>query len=533
MPSPSIVLDNLGFEWPNGTLALTGLGGVFGPGRTGLIGANGSGKSTLLRLIAGELHPTRGTITTTGDVGYLPQNLTLRTTDRVADLLGARERLDALRAIEEGQVDPGLFDIIGDDWDIEARVRAVLDQIGLDGIELERPVGQLSGGETMLAALAGHRLSGAPIVLLDEPTNNLDRDARRRFAAAVQDWRGTLVVVSHDAELLDVMDDTAELYEGELTVFGGPFSAYREHLAREQEAAEQALRTAEQTLRTEERQRREAEVKLARRRRYARTDYLNKRRPKIVMNTRRFQAENSAGKLRDGLDARVNTARAEVEAQERRVRDDSGVRIELPDPGVPAGRRLAELHHADGIHVIQGPERVALTGPNGIGKTRLLETLFGGEGFGQAHAVGVTPQIGYLPQRLDGLTEGATVLENVRTAAPTVAPGTIRGQLARFGLRGTEVDRAVGSLSGGERFRVAIARLLLADPAHQLLVLDEPTNNLDFDTKAALIDALGSYRGGLLVVSHDEEFLGAIGIDVWLDMTSPDRLSPVSPPSPG
>ncbi|WP_425310499.1 ABC-F family ATP-binding cassette domain-containing protein [Ammonicoccus fulvus] len=533
MPAPSILLDNLGFDWPSGARALAGLTAVFGPGRTGLIGANGSGKSTLLRLIVGKLQPTRGTITTIGDVDYLPQNLTLRTTDRVVDLLGVRSRLEALRAIEAGRVDPELFDSVGDDWDIEARARAVLDQIGLDGIGLDRPIGQLSGGETMLAALAGHRLGGAPIVLLDEPTNNLDREARGRFAEAVQEWRGALVVVSHDTELLEVMDDTAELYAGELTVFGGPFSAYREHLMREQEAAEQALRTAEQTLRAEERQRREAEVKLARRQRYARTDYLNKRRPKIIMNTRKSQAENSAGKLRDGLDARVDTARADVEARERRVRNEAGVRIDLPDPRVPAGRRLAEVHHADGVEVIQGPERIALTGRNGVGKTRLLETLFGAEVRGDAYAVGLTSRIGYLPQRLDGLVDAETVLENVRAAAPRVVPGTIRGQLARFGLRGAEVDRPVGSMSGGERFRVAIARLLLADPAHQLLVLDEPTNNLDFDTRAALVDALGSYRGGLLVVSHDPEFLGEIGIDVWLEMTEPDRLSPASPLSPG
>ena len=523
--TPTVVLTDTSFAWPDGNQVLHHVTAAFGLGRTGIIGDNGSGKTTLLRLIAAELQPTTGTVRISGDVGYLPQHLTLQTDATIADLIGIAEPLDALRAIESGQIDPGLFDLVDNNWDIEARAVALLDELGLPGASLDRPVGQLSGGETMLVALAGRRLAGTEVVLLDEPTNNLDRVARRRFYDVVTGWRGALVVVTHDRALLDLMDDTAELRVGRLTVFGGPWSEFSEALAVEQEAAQQALRTAEQAFKKEQRQRRDAETRLARRQRYARNDRENKRKPKSVMNTRRFQAEVSAGKLRDNLDDRVETARSLVSEQERRLHGDARVRITLPDPEVPMGRRLAELHHPEGVCVIQGPERVALVGPNGVGKTRLIETLFTADPTPPLHATPLTRRIGYLPQRLDGLDDDGTALESVRAAATQSTPREIRAQLARFLMGSEDVDRPVATLSGGQRFRVALARLLLAEPAHQLLVLDEPTNNLDFTTVESLVDALSAYRGGLLVVSHDADFLGRLGIDTWLTIPGPDRLT--------
>ena len=221
-PTPAITLAGLSFAWPDGTSVLQDLSGTFGTGRTGLIGDNGSGKSTLLRLIAGALAPSSGTVAVTGTVGRLPQNLPLRTGASVADLLGIRSRLEALRAIEDGDPDPAHFDALGEDWDVEARSLAALSRSGLDGITLDRSVGTLSGGEAMLVALAGLRLAGDDIVLCDEPTNDLDRPARHRLYDAVRDWPGTLLVVSHDVELLNLMDATAELHAGALTVVGGP-----------------------------------------------------------------------------------------------------------------------------------------------------------------------------------------------------------------------------------------------------------------------------------------------------------------------
>ena len=196
MSTPSITLRNLTFEWPDGTVALDSVSGTFGSDRTGLIGRNGAGKSTLLRLIAGELTPTSGQIDATGEVGYLPQTLTLRQDTTVADLLGIDGILAAIHAIESGEVDQRHFDAIGDDWDIESRADEALHQIGFSAADLDRRVAEISGGEGMLIAITGLRIRRTPITLLDEPTNNLDRATRAKLAEFVDEWPGTLVVVS-------------------------------------------------------------------------------------------------------------------------------------------------------------------------------------------------------------------------------------------------------------------------------------------------------------------------------------------------
>jgi len=525
--NPSVVLHDLTFAWPDGSPALTRISGAFDRGRTGLVGLNGVGKSTLLRLIAGTLTPTAGTITTVGSVDHLPQDLALRPGGTVADLLGVHGILDAVRSIERGDVRPELFGRVGDDWDIEARSIAALDAVGILVDDLDRPARALSGGEAMLAALVGVALRRADVALLDEPTNNLDADARERVYDLVRGWRGTLIVVSHDAALLELMDDTAELRSGSLGVYGGPYSAYEAHVAADQEAAQRALRSAEQTLKAEKRQRVQAEEKIAHSERQGRKDAANRRYVKAVVNDRRNSAEKSQGNRRGILDDKVASARAALDAAETRVRDDDHIAIRLPDPGVPAGRRIARFSGTDGREEhIQGPERVALTGPNGAGKTTLLRELLGElpahgtprpDGApDRARAEASIDRIGYLSQRLDGLDDERSVLENVASSAPELTPGELRNQLARLLLRGATVDRPVGSLSGGERFRAALARVLLAHPPAQLLVLDEPTNNLDIPSVTQLVEALAAYRGALIVVSHDRGFLDRLDLSAEL-----------------
>jgi ATPase subunit of ABC transporter with duplicated ATPase domains len=530
----SVTLDRITLTWADGQTALDGVTGSFGAGRTGLVGRNGSGKSTLLRLIAGDLEPTSGAIVTTGDVAYLPQRLTLDTDRRVAELLGVAGPLDAVRSIASGDVDPAHFDAVGDDWDIEARAEAALAEAGLDPSFLDRNVGELSGGEAVLVAIAGIRLRRAPITLLDEPTNNLDRNARAKLAAMVHEWKGTLIVVSHDVALLELMDDTAELYAHTLSVFGGPYSEWRAWLDAEQNAARQAERDAKQSLKKEKRQRIEAETKLAGRARVANKAFVEKRVPKIIANGRKMAAQVSAGRLRTEVAEKESEARAALDAAGHRVRGDASMKIELPDPDVARSRRIATIGDAERSWVIQGPERVAIIGANGVGKTTLLQRLVASVAPGEAasdvdaHTHAHTHRIGYLPQRIDGLDESRSVLENVTLAAPEIPEKELRNRLARFLIRGDATDRPVGTLSGGERFRTALATLLLADPAPHLVVLDEPTNNLDLDTVDQVVEALRAYRGAVLIVSHDDAFLGRLDLDLALELDTEGRLTEIA-----
>jgi ATPase subunit of ABC transporter with duplicated ATPase domains len=577
---PSVVLSDLSFSWPNGRRVLSGLSASFAPGRTGLIGANGAGKSTLLRLIAGQLRPASGSVMVTGDLGYLPQSLALDTGARVAALLGIAAVLDAIGAIEAGDVSPAAFDAVGADWDIGDRAREWLSRLGLAHVGLADPVGRLSGGETIMTALTGLFLRRPAVLLLDEPTNNLDLAARRRLYATVGSWPGVMLIVSHDRELLDLMNQIADLrsdhYGDSLRMYGGNLPAYQAMLEVEQAAARRAVVAAEAEVRRRRRVEIESRTKQAGRDRQGRKLAASGSIPRIVAGARERAAQESAGRSRDVHAERVANAQARLAEAEEAVRDDDAIRISLPGTAVPAGRTVLTVRGLDGSWlpwgpseavrdegdngdragddgalaelIVGGPERIALTGVNGAGKTTLLRIIAGqlgprdrdprdlvgpgpdGAGLdGPGLAVVRNGPLGYLPQRLDVLDDALTVADNVRAAAPAAAVNEVRARLARFGLRGARADAVAGTLSGGERFRAVLAALLLADPPPQFLLLDEPTNNLDLASVGELAQALSCYRGALLVASHDLPFLGSIGITRWLGLSPGGRLTEIDP----
>ncbi|MFJ9873606.1 ABC-F family ATP-binding cassette domain-containing protein [[Kitasatospora] papulosa] len=530
-----ILCSSLSFAWPDGSEVFDGFQLTVGGGRTGLIGLNGCGKSTLLRLIAGELDPTDGHIRTAGDIGYLPQDITLDTALRVDQVLGVATARAALLAIEAGDADEAHFAAVGDDWDVEERARAVLDQLGMSAVGLDRTVGELSGGECVLLRLAALLLARPSVLLLDEPTNNLDLYARRRLYDAVDAWAGVLVVVSHDRELLERVDRIADLRDGSVTWYGGPLSAYEEALAVEQEAAERMVRVAEADVRRQRRELADAQVKLSRRKRYGQKMWDTKREPKAVMGQRKQTAQESAGKHRIMHTKRLADAEGRLDEAVEAVRDDEAIRIELPHTRVHPGRGvlvLRDLELAHGARLrgewdLRGPERIALIGRNGAGKTTLLRTIAGELEPASGDAVAQVPT-GFLPQRLDVLDDALSLVGNVARVAPGTTDNGIRARLAHFLFKGGRADRPAGTLSGGERLRATLAALLLADPAPQLLMLDEPTNSLDLSGVHRLASALAAYEGALIVASHDLPFLESLGITRWL-LLDADGLRDVAP----
>ncbi|MFI8790277.1 ABC-F family ATP-binding cassette domain-containing protein [Streptomyces sp. NPDC055105] len=523
-PSASLTCSALSFQWQDGTPVLDGLSLAIGRGRTGLVGTNGTGKSTLLRLLAGQLAPSQGSVTVGGSLAYLPQNITLDTALRVDQALGIAERRAALRAIENGDVSEEHFDAVGDDWDVEERALATLGSLGLADVELDRTVGQLSGGETTLLRLAALLLERPDVLLLDEPTNNLDVFARRRLYEAVDSWRsGVLLVVSHDRELLERVDRIAELRSGSVNWYGGGWSAYEEALATQQEAAGRMLRAAEADVRRQRRELEETQIKVARRARHSKKMDAQRKAPRIVAGEKKRSAQESGDKLRGLHEDRLSDAHERREEAAEAIRNDAEIRVSLPHTAVPTGRTVLSIDELslphgklrDGSLHIHGPERIALVGRNGAGKTTLLRTLTGELEPVSGQAKTFLP-LRFLPQRLDVLDEELSVAANVARMAPGVTDNHIRSQLARFLFKGARAEQPAGTLSGGERFRAALAATMLAAPAPQLLMLDEPTNSLDMASVRQLTNALESYEGALLIASHDLPFLESIGITRWL-----------------
>ncbi|HEX2144957.1 MAG TPA: ATP-binding cassette domain-containing protein [Glycomyces sp.] len=508
--STYINVQRLRFAWPDGERVFDGVDAVFSDGRTALVGDNGTGKSTLLRLVAGLLKPESGTLTASGLIEYLPQELPLRLGDTVSDLLGIADQRRALAAIEAGNVDETHLAVIGDDWDFLDRSRVALDELGLDHVGFDRTVGTLSGGESMLVGLAGRLVRRPDVLLLDEPSNNLDGSARQRLYQAIRRFNGTLVVVSHDRALLEHVDAVAELYKGRIRVFEGNYSAYEEVIAAEQEAAARAVRDAKQDLTRQKKELIAARVQGDKGAASWRRERERGGTPKILLNGKKNAGEVSSAKLLNAKLDDVAEARDRLDEAEDGLRDDGGISVDLPETSVSSHREIAVLKglqvsdlYGDGLDLhVRGPERIAVIGDNGSGKTTLLRAI--------AEASRVPH--GFLTQRLELLDDEASVLDNVRARAPEADQSLLRTRLARFGMRRNSVFQQVSTLSGGQRLRAALATVLSAQPAPQLLMLDEPTNNLDMTSIRQLQQALQAFQGALVVVSHDEAFLEGLGL---------------------
>ncbi|HEV2082917.1 MAG TPA: ABC-F family ATP-binding cassette domain-containing protein [Brevundimonas sp.] len=517
-----MTLNGVAARTPDGRPLFEDLTLAFGRELTGVVGRNGAGKTTLLRLVAGLAEPVEGAVTRVGRVGWLPQRDEPRPHETVADLLGCADDLARIDRITAGQGDDD--DLNDVDWTLEARLNAALADVGLAGLTPDRKADTLSGGERTRVRLAALLLDEPDLLVLDEPTNHLDAAGRAAIAGLLDRWTGGAVVVSHDRALLRGMDRIVELTSLGTRAFGGGWDLYVERRDAERAAAARGLESAERAVDAAAREAQRAVEKKARRDRVGRAFAASGSAPKIVLGMMAERAEKSGGgerRLAERKTAEAEAGLAEARDRVERVRTLS---IPLPPTGLAAGRTVLEVTDAtwdapEGRRVLgpvslrlTGPERVAITGANGVGKTTLLR-LISGE---------LTPTTGTVSRRVAGalldqevalLRPEETLLAAWRRLNPSGSPNAAQAALARFLFRNAAAQRVVGTLSGGERLRAALACVMTGATPPELLVLDEPTNHLDLEAIEAVESALTSYDGALVVVSHDRDFLDAVGVD--------------------
>jgi len=518
---PALILSRLSWSTPDGTTVLSDLDFRFTSERIGLVGRNGVGKSTLLAIIAGRLKPSGGTVQINGTVAELRQTVQVGPGETIADLFGVREAIALLAKAERG--DATVDELEGCDWTLSVRMEEALAEVGLTtGPETE--LDKLSGGQRTRAALAGAVFAKPDFLLLDEPTNNLDAEGRTALIALLGRWRAGAIVVSHDRTLLEEMDAIAELTSLGISRHGGNFSSWQARKAVELAAAEQDLAQAERRMKdvakrtqtaTERKQRRDA----AGARKGAKGDM-----PRILIGMRKDRAEGSGGeaaRLAERL--RLEAAEAASAARERIERVES-LTVALPSTGLSAGQRVVALDHVTAGHAgskpvlndlslsINGPERIAVTGANGVGKSTLLHVMAGTLP-PLSGRVDRRAACALLDQRVDLLDLQASIADNFSRLHPQATHNEVRAALARFRFRADLALQKAGSLSGGQLLRAGLACVLGGGVLPPLLMLDEPTNHLDLDSIAAIEQGLAGYDGALIVVSHDEVFLRAIGID--------------------
>jgi len=528
MPASVSLLD-LSWSPPDHPPLFSNLNLSFGPVRTGLVGRNGVGKTTLLKLISGDLPPASGKVVVSGSLSVMRQSVQVRPDETVADLFGVTTALDILRRAEYGQAtDDELSDA---DWTLETRLASALGRLGLSAPP-DTPLAALSGGQRTRAGLAALLFAEPDFLLLDEPTNNLDREGRAAVINLLANWRSGAIVVSHDRELLETMDAIVELTTLGATRYGGNWSAYREQKGLELAAAQRELADAEKRVADVNRS---AQATVERHARISSTGHKNAAKggaPKIVLGGMKNRSENTGGDHARLAERRREEALEAAATARERIEILQPLTVQLPPTHLPTGKtvlRLEEitLGYEPGRPIIRdlslsiiGPERIAILGPNGSGKTTLLSAITG-QLNPWAGSVNVLTNLAMLDQRVSLLDPATSIRDNYLRLNPGADENACRMALARFMFRADAALQIVSTLSGGQLLRAGLACVLSGSAPPPLLILDEPTNHLDLDSIEAVEAGLRAYDGALLVISHDEAFLTAIGITRRLVLPSP------------
>ena len=509
-----------------------------------LTGNNGCGKSTLMRILAGDLSPSSGTVLRPEHLYYVPQHFGQYDRQTIAQALGISHKLSALHAILSGDAAEAHFNTLNDDWTVEERAQAALDSWGLGGIPLSRPMEGLSGGEKTRIFLAGMELHNPTAILLDEPTNHLDADGRERLYNLLRRTSATVLVISHDRTLLNLLPAICELSSQGLTYYSGNYDFYKEQKTLQQNALTQQLEEKQKALRLARKVAREVEERKAKQNVRGEKASIKKGIPRILMGGLKNNAENSSSRLSSIHAEKAEKLQTEMAGIKSSLSQTDKLKTDFNASHLHTGKILvtagdvnfhypnypnhtaspAETPHTETTakslwaspltFQLRSGDRLSLKGKNGSGKTTLLKLIMG-----ELHPTdGVMERAGftsvYLDQEYSLVRNERSVLQQAEAFNHRHLPEhEVKTILNRYLFPRDVWNKPCSKLSGGEKMRLSFCCLMIADNTPDMFILDEPTNNLDIESIEIITATIRDYAGTVIAISHDREFLKDTGIE--------------------
>ncbi|MHA4896351.1 ribosomal protection-like ABC-F family protein [Pedobacter sp. PWIIR3] len=522
-----LYLQNISYTHPNKGLLFEHINlTVNNQEKIALIGNNGSGKSTLLKIIARYLSPLDGELSLAAEPYYVPQIFGQFNHLTVAQALKVENKIEALTQILNGNVTEENYAILNDDWTIEERCTHALNHWHLKELNLSQKMETLSGGQKARVLLAGIYIHRPELVLLDEPSNHLDEAGRQLLCSFIQSTKSTLIIVSHDRELLNLLDKICELGNTGISVYGGNYDFYTEQKEIEHNSLNQDVISKEKALRKakeKEKETLERQQKLDSR---GKGKQLEAGVSRIMMNTLRNKAENSTSKMKGMHAEKIDGIANDLRELRSALPDIDQMKFGFNNSAAHKGKILFKATEIDFTYdghplwidklsfQIASGDRLALKGANGSGKTTLINIILGN----------LTPTIGtiytakskavYIDQDYSLINNELKVYEMAQQFnIDALKEHEVKIKLNRFLFTKDDWDKYCGMLSGGERMRLLLCCLTMSRQSPNIIILDEPTNNLDLQNIAILTSAVNEYQGTLVVVSHDTYFLEQININ--------------------